>query len=372
MSAGEAQQAILAGKAPNGLTVTGELFFYNKLNLKRLPDDLQVDELDIFECKKLTALPRGLRCHSLALRKMQIAEIPADTQISLELRLINCTRIAALPASLSVQDLALISTPKIERLPADLRVTSTLTLSDCARLEELPPRLPINKLAMSHCPVIEALPEGLQVQSMRLSNCERLTAWPRTGPRIMRRLTIQNCPNLRSLPPWLFQVDELTLSNCPNLREVPAHLHVRQWMEIDATTPLRLPTSSRGVRLRWRGVPISGQAAFYPQTLKAKTVLKERNAEIRRVMLERMGYERFMAEAQATTLDRDRDAGGSRRLLHIPLEDDEPLVCLAVLDPSTGRQYLIRVPPGMQTCHQAAAWIAGFENPEEYHPIAET
>jgi hypothetical protein len=85
-----------------------------------------------------------------------------------------------------------------------------------------------------------------------------------------------------------------------------------------------------------------------------------------------MGYQRFVAEAQAQTIDEDTDAGGARRLLRVPLEHDEPLVCLAVLDPSTGRQYLIRVPPGMKTCHQAAAWIAGFDNPDDYQPIAET
>jgi hypothetical protein len=30
------------------------------------------------------------------------------------------------------------------------------------------------------------------------------------------------------------------------------------------------------------------------------------------------------------------------------------------------------VPPAMRTCHQAAAWIAGFDNPNDYRPILET
>jgi hypothetical protein len=97
-----------------------------------------------------------------------------------------------------------------------------------------------------------------------------------------------------------------------------------------------------------------------------------RNAEVRRVMLERMGYERFLRDAGAKVLDRDTDAGGPRQLLRVPLPDDEPLVCLAVFDPSTGRRYLLRVPPRIRTCHQAAAWIAGFDNPENYQPVVET
>ncbi|NOK61345.1 MAG: hypothetical protein GFH27_549305n114 [Chloroflexi bacterium AL-W] len=51
---------------------------------------------------------------------------------------------------------------------------------------------------------------------------------------------------------------------------------------------------------------------------------------------------------------------------------DEDLVCVSVICPSTGRQYLIRVPPQTRTCHQAAAWIAGFDDPNAYQPIAET
>jgi hypothetical protein len=40
--------------------------------------------------------------------------------------------------------------------------------------------------------------------------------------------------------------------------------------------------------------------------------------------------------------------------------------------PSTGRQYIIRVPPTTPTCRHAAAWIAGFDNPDDYQPLIET
>jgi hypothetical protein len=89
-------------------------------------------------------------------------------------------------------------------------------------------------------------------------------------------------------------------------------------------------------------------------------------------MLERVGLSRFIAHAQAEEVDVDHDAGGPRRLLRIPLDGEADLVCVVVLCPSTGRQYILRVPPRMQTCRQAIAWTAGFENPEEYQPEAET
>lgn len=133
-----------------------------------------------------------------------------------------------------------------------------------------------------------------------------------------------------------------------------------------------LPAALQQTPLRWRGVPIDARIAFQPETITAAEVLAADNAELRRVLLERMGYEAFLQEAKAKLIHQDTDPGGERRLLRVPLPDDEDLVCLAVYCPSTGRQYVLRVPPPMRTCHQAAAWIAGFDDPKLYQPIKET
>jgi hypothetical protein len=119
-------------------------------------------------------------------------------------------------------------------------------------------------------------------------------------------------------------------------------------------------------------VPVDERVAFHPEKITSEEVLSERNAELRRVKLERMGFERFIADAHAEVLDSDRDAGGERRLLRVPLEGDEPLVCVSVICPSTDRQYVIRVPPTVETCRQAVAWTAGFDDPDDYRPLQET
>jgi hypothetical protein len=89
-------------------------------------------------------------------------------------------------------------------------------------------------------------------------------------------------------------------------------------------------------------------------------------------MIERIGFERFLKEVNARVLHEDTDPGGPRQLLQVDLTGDEPLVCVSVHCPSTGRHYLIRVPPTMTTCHQAVAWTAGFDDPADYAPVAET
>ena len=81
---------------------------------------------------------------------------------------------------------------------------------------------------------------------------------------------------------------------------------------------------------------------------------------------------RFLEEAHAEVLDRDRDPGGERQLLRVPLPGDEPLVCVSVFCPSTSRQYVLRVPPTTKTCRQGVAWMAGFDNPDDYRPLVET
>jgi hypothetical protein len=164
----------------------------------------------------------------------------------------------------------------------------------------------------------------------------------------------------------------LDINGCANLRELPEGLQVSSWLDLANTGIKSLPDSMNGVNLRWRGVPIDERIAFQPQSITVSEVLDQPNSELRRVLLERMGYEKFLAEAQAKVLDSDRDPGGERRLLYVPMQNDEPLVCLAVYCPSTGRQYMLRVPPKMRTCRQAAAWIAGFDREEDYQPIAET
>jgi hypothetical protein len=100
-------------------------------------------------------------------------------------------------------------------------------------------------------------------------------------------------------------------------------------------------------------------------------ILEIGNVELRRRMIERLGYETFVEQVGGLVRDRDRDAGGDRQLIYIPFEDDEPLMLLKVVCPSTGHLHVLRVPPHMRSCRQATAWIAGFENPDDYHPIIE-
>ena len=327
----EARSLILRGVAPAGLRVHGALDLSGEKRLTALPAGLQALRIDVSGCTALEELPPGLCCF----------EINAKGS-------------------------------GLRALPPDLRVENRLDLSECRSLGALPAGLNVGSLVLQNCTALTALPEGLDVSFLDVTGCTSLCGWPEQAAVRVGRLVARDCSRLTTLPTWLTSLAQLDVSGCENLRHLPEGLRITSWLDIGGTGITSLPASLAGVRLRWRGVLVNERVVFHPETITGQEVLNAPNSEVRRVMLERMGYERFLNEVQAKVLDKDRDPGGERRLLRVPLRGDEDLVGLSVFCPSTGRQYILRVPPKTRTCHEAAAWIAGFDDPDDYRPLAET
>ncbi|WP_260447502.1 DUF6745 domain-containing protein [Nostoc sp. UCD120] len=192
-------------------------------------------------------------------------------------------------------------------------------------------------------------------------------AWD--GMRVLGHLDLSGALDLYNLPENL-TCESLDISGCVNLTTLPTGLHVTFWIEL-AESGIASVSAGHGFVWRWRGVEVTDKIAFESQSLTGQDILNIENVELRRVLIERLGYETFLQQVGGLIRDRDRDAGGERQLVYIPFEDDEPLMVLKVTCPSTGHIHILRVPPYMRNCHQAAAWIAGFDNPDDYHPAIE-
>jgi hypothetical protein len=289
-------------------------------------------------------------------------EAPAGLAVNGKLDLAGKSALKNLPARLTCYELD-ASRTNLVSLPNDLSVECVLNLEGCRRLESLPRNLKVGTLNVANCTVLMELPEGLDVWFLNVAGCTALTGFPRRA---------RSCVSLAALPDYLTDLGTLDVGNCPQLTTLPPRLRVASWIEVAGSGLTGLPPHLQSVGIRWRGVLVDYTTAFAPDRLHAKTVLKERNAERRRVMIERMGFNRFMLEAGAERLDADRDPGGPRELLRVKAPGDEDIVCLSVHCPSTARHYLLRVPPTMKTCHQAAAWMACFDDPKRYKPLKET
>ncbi|MCI0541735.1 MAG: hypothetical protein L0Z50_41590 [Verrucomicrobiales bacterium] len=289
----------------------------------------------------------------------------------LHLPLAETKKPVTLPPSLHCYALSLVGQP-IAVLPPDLRVEYKLDLTDCHQLTGLPANLRVSTLVLANCGRLTGLPEGLQVNFLQLDGCAALRHWPHSARVVNGWVRARGCSALEQLPASLGPVASLDLRGCGRISSISPDTKVCSWIDIGGTRITSLPETLRGIGLRWRGVPVTPQIAFFPETLNGPDVLAERNTELRRVMIERVGFEKFLQEVKAEVLDADRDRGGQRKLLRVPLTNDEPIVLVSVHCPSTGRQYLVRVPPDTRTCRAAVAWTAGFDNPNDYAPIEET
>ncbi len=265
-----------------------------------------------------------------------------------------------------------IAGSRVRSLPAGLAVDFKLDATGCTQLETLPANLTVPVLILRGCTALRSLPEGLRCDYLDIQDCTALEVWPDSVEVSIGTVNARNCRALRALPQKLGPVTSLNLDGCERISSVPEGIRVRSWIDVGGTSIRSLPEPLSRLALRWRGVAVNAQIAFFPETLQVADILNEQNAELRRVMIERIGFERFLGDANATVLDRDKDAGGPRELLRVKLEGDEDLVCVSVRCPSTARHYLIRVPPTVTTCRQAVAWTAGFDNPDDYNPVAET
>lgn len=278
--------------------------------------------------------------------------------------------LSELPAGLRLDELRAGGLP-LQTVPANIQVKFRLDLSGCPALTELPRGLKVGSLALRDCPSLQRLPEGLSVHLLDISGCEALREWPRQAELRYGTLLAARCTGLRYLPEWLSILSGLDLSDTRGIVALPEWLKVNGWLDVGGSGLSGVQAAQAGATLRWRGVRIDQTIAFAPESLRGADVLREENAERRRVMLERIGFERFLDEVDAEVLDADRDAGGERRLVRVPLRGDEPFVAVLVTCPSTGRRYALRVPPHITAGHAASAWLAGFDDPAQYQPLLE-
>ena len=119
-----------------------------------------------------------------------------------------------------------------------------------------------------------------------------------------------------------------------------------------------------GYRLYYyRGVSLPEKYWVHPHQWQARWLLEEGNAELRRVLIQGIGYARICQELQATEFDSWREY----TLLRIDNEIDvEPIYLLKMTCPSTGYIHAMRVPPTMNSAREAISWVNWGTDPEEF------
>ena len=363
-----ARTEILNGSAVEGLW-TGRLKFDREPRLRTLPKGLTASHIAVSECPNFQCLPENLwaetvtirRCPafqgipaSVAFERLEVNDHQGDLVIgngaSLgSLRLVGYSGTLEFGEALICRDFVWAQS-MLETFPDGIKVRGTLDLTGSQRLTRLPAQMRLDALVLRQCPRLESLPDRLEA----------------------RLVDVSGCPSLHWQESALVEVSDLNLAGCAQIVSLPWWLVVKGSLDIANTGLTDRPQYQHDARLLWRGVEVNAHIAFHPDQITVQEIVAQRNSEVRRVMLERVGWERFFREAKPKVRDTDYDAGGERCLFHVSLPDREELLVLNMSCPSTGRSYFIRVPPHVTTCHQAAAWIAGFDDPRQYEPLVET
>ncbi|WP_228041486.1 leucine-rich repeat domain-containing protein, partial [Planktothrix mougeotii] len=227
-------------------------------------------------------------------------------------------------------------------------------------LTELPPEIgqlhSLQTLDLRDNSLTELPPEIGQLHSLQTLNLmgNSLTELPPEIGQLHSLQTLNLWNNsLTELPPEIGKLKDLewiTLRNNP-IQDLSALAnHPKQ----------NLLVSAFGVNLR-------RQYWTHLSQWKAEWLLTEKNSEIRRMLIEKMGYERICKELQAIELDCWREY----TLLKIDANVDiEPIHLLKMTCPSTNHIHVLRVPPNLTSARAAISWVNWDIDPEVF--VAET
>ena len=107
----------------------------------------------------------------------------------------------------------------------------------------------------------------------------------------------------------------------------------------------------------------------HPDRWQAEWLLSEENAELRRLLIQRIGYDRICQELEV----RELDSWQEYTLLSIDFDDDfdddgnaKPIYLLKMTCPSTGFIHALRVPPDLESAQEAIRWVNWAIDPEEF------
>lgn len=127
-----------------------------------------------------------------------------------------------------------------------------------------------------------------------------------------------------------------------------------------------LAFSDQFVVYAYHGVVLPEKYGAVPSARwQAQWLFDELNAEIRRILIQGIGYAKLCQALNSVEID----TWGEYTLLKIEHDifyDSEPVHLLQMICPSTGHLHVLRVPPDLTSARDAICWINWGIDPEEF------
>ena len=274
---------------------------------------------------------------NLDLHSNKIRKIPVEIGKITNLRHLNleANQLEEIPIEIGNLDLLIsleLSRNKIKKIPAELGNLVPLEYLYLGgnKIAEIPPELG-NLVNLRELYLEENQIKEIPLELGNLCNCDELH--------------LQNNP-ITEIPVEIFKTEEsseIFLTYHPGLKVIPQEAAGYIYLN-DVLIPDK-----------YCGIPLK---EWQPQWL-----IEEENAELRRLLIQVIGYEKILAELQAINLDNWREYS----LFKIEQElDIEPIVLLKMTCPSTNNIHVLRVPPDMNSAREAIKWVNWGIDAEEF------
>jgi internalin A len=157
---------------------------------------------------------------------------------------------------------------------------------------------------------------------------------------------------------WIFPFENICV-----VCDRPLHLHFDSEHRLHAEGESAIAFADGYSLYFHHGVKLPEQyGKVHPDLWQAEWLLSEENAEIRRLLIQRIGYDRICQQLQAVELDSWQEY----TLLKIDNADVEPIYLLKMTCPSTGFIHALRVPPDVESAKEAIRWVNWDIKPEEF------
>ena len=103
------------------------------------------------------------------------------------------------------------------------------------------------------------------------------------------------------------------------------------------------------------GVLVDEQVVLRPATQTIRQIRHEQNVEVKRIRIERFGWDRYLTGVGAVAIDHRRnDVEATQETLMRTPDEERVLVCAC---PSTAKIQALPVPPWIRTCEEAQDWL---------------
>jgi len=154
-------------------------------NVTKLPDNLSIgnhindySQLDISYCKKLKALPKGLKVHRIDAYNSGLIEIPDDLQCSY---------------------LELQHTRDLKQLPLFKHFIKEIDLEGCRFFKTLPVGFTVGKILIQESNSFVSVPNNVNIKELTVDDCPKFTSIG-SNCTIERLFIGYSCPSFTTLP----------------------------------------------------------------------------------------------------------------------------------------------------------------------------